>query len=680
MDTNVTTNEGKTGNSPGLKKKIILTAVGAAILLGGGSAAGYTMFDWFKSPKQIYLEAEAKSLKTAVESWGENYQDAMAEVKPYLDSTVHSKSELGVKIDWGDGYIDEDVQRISNILKDSKIVIENERDPKAKKEYSQISLAMGGSKLIGFDVLAEEDRLLFGMPELYSKYAMLDLKKEEELKDKFGIENLPKRIVQPEEFLDALKIPKEELTPILLNYGKLYYDELQDEQVKLVSDVAFDEDSKIKGREITVTFTDKQFKNFLEKTSEKLEKDQGLIDLFYTRYGKITKLLQENGYEDIKELDKSDFKDDWQAAMEDFRSGLEDVEFSKDLQMILLVDSSDQIIDRKVFIYPENDDKFTFRSAKWTSDQTTQQLIQLKNRSDSGMNDGELKFTYTQTPKDKGKEGNVDFSFSEPDNEWKFSTDYSTVKDGNKKSGEFDYSFSNNSYGTKEKLAGNFEYNTTENEKDKKTEAEYKFTLKGDKSEDPEVPKSLSFTVKQEIQKGAESKIPVLKEEQMINVASITEEDQEKIQTELRDSLEKYLKDKKDVLEKAGVPVEDLLSAFQPQPDPYAYGYDGGYAVDPGYGTDFPMDMPMDQGTGEEYYEGVDWEYAQTAYSQSCAACHAADLSGAVGPALYNVGEKYYPEEIADIIINGRGGMPPGMASDEDAYVLGQWLVEQSGN
>ena len=66
------------------------------------------------------------------------------------------------------------------------------------------------------------------------------------------------------------------------------------------------------------------------------------------------------------------------------------------------------------------------------------------------------------------------------------------------------------------------------------------------------------------------------------------------------------------------------------------------------------------------------------AYTNSCAACHGADLSGAVGPALDTIGGKLSEEEIYDIIINGQGAMPGGIVErDEVAERIAKWLSEK---
>ncbi|MCC5893136.1 cytochrome c, partial [Exiguobacterium sp.] len=63
--------------------------------------------------------------------------------------------------------------------------------------------------------------------------------------------------------------------------------------------------------------------------------------------------------------------------------------------------------------------------------------------------------------------------------------------------------------------------------------------------------------------------------------------------------------------------------------------------------------------------------------AQGCTGCHGGNLEGGVGPALTGVGERLSADEITNIIVNGKGSMPGGLASAEEADILTTWLLEQ---
>lgn len=65
-------------------------------------------------------------------------------------------------------------------------------------------------------------------------------------------------------------------------------------------------------------------------------------------------------------------------------------------------------------------------------------------------------------------------------------------------------------------------------------------------------------------------------------------------------------------------------------------------------------------------------------FAASCAMCHGANLEG-MGSAPSLLGLTLSAEEIADIMVNGIGQMPPNMfnGSEEDRLALANWILEQ---
>lgn len=73
----------------------------------------------------------------------------------------------------------------------------------------------------------------------------------------------------------------------------------------------------------------------------------------------------------------------------------------------------------------------------------------------------------------------------------------------------------------------------------------------------------------------------------------------------------------------------------------------------------------------------VDAAAAEAIYKKNCVGCHAADLSGGVGPNLQTAGGKLSSEEIKKRITNGGGGMPAykDQLSSADIDALTSWLA-----
>jgi len=69
---------------------------------------------------------------------------------------------------------------------------------------------------------------------------------------------------------------------------------------------------------------------------------------------------------------------------------------------------------------------------------------------------------------------------------------------------------------------------------------------------------------------------------------------------------------------------------------------------------------------------------AEDIVKTNCTSCHGQNLEGMVGPKLADIGSKMSAEEIADVIKNGKGSMPPGLIQDpKEIVAVAKWLSEK---
>lgn len=66
---------------------------------------------------------------------------------------------------------------------------------------------------------------------------------------------------------------------------------------------------------------------------------------------------------------------------------------------------------------------------------------------------------------------------------------------------------------------------------------------------------------------------------------------------------------------------------------------------------------------------------AEDIFKQNCATCHGQNLEGYVGPNLQKIGSKLNEKQILEVIKNGRGQMPGGLVSEDQAKTLAAWLA-----
>ncbi|MFJ8064127.1 cytochrome c551 [Psychrobacillus sp. NPDC096426] len=67
---------------------------------------------------------------------------------------------------------------------------------------------------------------------------------------------------------------------------------------------------------------------------------------------------------------------------------------------------------------------------------------------------------------------------------------------------------------------------------------------------------------------------------------------------------------------------------------------------------------------------------AEKIVNSKCISCHGGNLEGQGNfPALNNVGSRLSENEILNVIENGRGGMPGGLVTGEEAKEVAAWLA-----
>ncbi|MGG1679971.1 c-type cytochrome [Neobacillus sp. NRS-1170] len=83
---------------------------------------------------------------------------------------------------------------------------------------------------------------------------------------------------------------------------------------------------------------------------------------------------------------------------------------------------------------------------------------------------------------------------------------------------------------------------------------------------------------------------------------------------------------------------------------------------------------PPAQNEGQKEGGAVSKVDGESIYKTTCAGCHGDQYQGGVGPSLKGVGSRLSEKEIENIVQHGRGNMPSGLVSKEDAPGMAAWL------
>ncbi len=334
------------------KNKKILISIAVIILLAASAFFAYARLDYFKTPKLIYLESEYKTLNQSLDMNGDSFNKYISEL---AKQTIQTDAEVSANIQL-DGLSPQE-QQILDLINESKLIVHAASDHNNKKQYAETMFYLSDEPLIELEFAVDQDKMYLGVPEIYPKYALLDFSQTEILEEK-GFDNLPRRYITYQDWIDALSIPKEEWKPLATEYALWYKDQLQDSQFTMEKNAEIEiQGEKYKARKITVTFTDEEWKSFLKAFTEKWSSDERVISLTYSRYENILTLLEDSGAQDLEKLSETEWKENIEELKNDTLKGIEEIRLADDVKMVLYTDNNDHILHRQFTIKTLNSEQ-----------------------------------------------------------------------------------------------------------------------------------------------------------------------------------------------------------------------------------------------------------------------------------------------------------------------------------
>ncbi len=524
------------------KKTIAAIAASVALfVLAGGAYVGYAMFDWFKDPKTIYLQAELETLKQAVDAdAAERFKDLMQAGEDGSGRSAVEISELALEVDG----LDEEQKKVLSFVEGAKLRVETHYDADSEQALAQVRLAQQEKDLLTLDMFMDENRLGFLLPDFHDKYWILDLEQSEESAvGREYLDGLPKKNITYDDILNAVRMEESEYKPIVTAYGKLVYEQLKSEQFVMNKDSVFQEGGDEVGtRQITITFTDEQYKGFLTAVANKLGEDEPLQDLLYSRYDRLSALLLDAGYE-IEKVDEKAFKREWKDAIDEFEDTIRDVQLDEDARLVVEIDSKGIILSRTW-------------TAEWTDGDDARHRAEVVTRSWDGQIPGagfsfairaeadgeeaELAFANRSEVEEGRRLGEVtvtmDTDFDGEEESVRLSADY-TIDEGDR--GEYRFELAVDAAGTKEVLGGTVAYKQGESTEGSATE--YDISLDLDELSDNGGMRGLSFKLRNETSPNASFDLPVVDAGNSIDLANMTDADSAKFMSELTESFGRYV-------------------------------------------------------------------------------------------------------------------------------------------
>lgn len=359
---------------------MIITVAAALLVTAALLMSGYlTLFS--KSAKQFYLEAEAKNFKKYSDQIKLIYSDFYSKQKPYFESNYKKRTEVTVNVKSEDDKVFglSNAQGVFDILNKCKVVVDSKNNPAANSSLTNISLLLEKAPLVDTTAFKKDRILGFTVPVvLPDRYFTLNLDKIDEVYDRFYKRyNLlpirPKRVISAVEIAKTLRFKNEELDSTAKDYGAFISSLLADKDIKYGKNITIKigEGTK-KGREVIVTLDSIKTKKLFLGMVEKLSNDDILLKMTYENYADVIKMVDEAGlFQALKVFDEQgylklnraiislittlDTKKDVPGFKTNLKKAISEVDYPDGLKMTVLIDSSGNILDRKVTIITSSD-------------------------------------------------------------------------------------------------------------------------------------------------------------------------------------------------------------------------------------------------------------------------------------------------------------------------------------
>ncbi|MCX7746777.1 MAG: hypothetical protein N2645_07790 [Clostridia bacterium] len=382
-------------------KKVFLKVVVALIvvaLLGVGAYAGVQLM---KSPKQSYMEIESKNIDQVKDQVKNAFKYSLDKLEKQSKDTYEAKTEISMGADIKNipGADSAQLGIISELLNSFKISATTKSDPKKKQSVNDFDVSLKDKSLVKGTIVTDDQKVAISVPDLYEKYILADLGDMASLKKTFGMgegDNFPKKLLSSDDIMGAFKVNEKDLDQIIMKYGKVYFDSIDEKNLTLEKSVEFDAGSgKVNCKKFTVKFDEATFRKMLLNFYDAMAEDDALLNVTYGNILNLYKLYYESGYitkEAFEKLDSIDvIKKKIKDAKTDFKADVDKMKLPGAVTMSVFVDGS-RIIGRSIDI-PTEEVTVNVSCKEWDKDKTKMEVLEIVATSKVDSSKLNLKFT-----------------------------------------------------------------------------------------------------------------------------------------------------------------------------------------------------------------------------------------------------------------------------------------------
>lgn len=324
-----------------IKKPIFIICI--LLLIGGGVTAAILLN---KSPKELYFLSEYNAIQQSMTGFDVKYGDAIEFQEKTLDHPSQSEWKISGGFSQATAEGNPDYDMFQELLDSSSIEAKIKQNPAKQQAHYALALNVENEKAMDAELFQSENQLGIKVPVLYDKFLYFNLDQFGELMRKEDpYYDGPEKLELSNLKIEDLKLSEEENEYLTERYAEFLLDSLKDDNFKLKKNVNYEyKGEEMKLRSVKLTLTEKEVKAVLNSFMDQLIKDDKLHNIIIERVEIIADAAAVA--EEEEQLDKKEMKEEMVNSLKDMKEDLKSVDFPDGFTSTLLLDKSEQIIDR----------------------------------------------------------------------------------------------------------------------------------------------------------------------------------------------------------------------------------------------------------------------------------------------------------------------------------------------
>lgn len=323
-----------------------------------------------KDARDIYFKAESRNFEKYSQWLNESYVSYMEKQLPYTNTANKRHTEVTVDIhSEGNPFGLNDADKIFDLIKRSKLVVDIKRQPQEDISIANVSLLLEKVPFIDAKLLSKSDTLYVAVPVLVpGKYFSAKLDELDQVYEKFSVPIRPKKLINGPEIAQRLNFSETELEASAKKLGSIFAKLITKDAVQYGDEKELNISGKtVKGREVHITLDAPSAATLMNELASSIAMDEALLAYTYGNFADLSMLmgdggvfrlleyLNDTGVAELNENERNlmnslNISKDAEGFKKTFKEVISRYTVKDDIQMSVVIDKSGNMLDRRLIL------------------------------------------------------------------------------------------------------------------------------------------------------------------------------------------------------------------------------------------------------------------------------------------------------------------------------------------